>query len=161
EELVCLLPGPVTAAPAVRAAFHRPPIYHRGPEFIALFQKGRRRLSDLVGGKDVALFNGRGTRRNETGGAARGARRQQGRGIILVNGEFGRRLLEQVGRFNLQPHVLSWDWGQPWDLDEVEAALADEPAGSWIWGVHLESSTGVLNDVPGLVQRAAARGIRV
>src|SRR5262245_61897629 len=65
EELVCLLPGPVTAAPAVRAAFHRPPIYHRGPEFITLFQKVRRRLSDLVGGKDVALFNGSGMLGNE------------------------------------------------------------------------------------------------
>ncbi|HMC65971.1 MAG TPA: aminotransferase class V-fold PLP-dependent enzyme [Gemmataceae bacterium] len=161
EDLVCLLPGPVTAAPAVRAAFHRPPIYHRGPEFITLFQKVRRQLSDLVGGKDVALFNGSGTLGNEAVAAALAAGQQPGPGIVLVNGEFGRRLLEQVARFNLQPRVLSWDWGLPWDLDEVEAALADEPAGSWIWGVHLESSTGVLNDLPGLVQRAAIRGIRV
>src|SRR5207249_4080812 len=37
-EPVCLLPGPVAIDPAVRAAFHQPPIYHRGPEFIALYQ---------------------------------------------------------------------------------------------------------------------------
>ena len=131
EDLVCLLPGPVTAAPAVRAAFHRPPIYHRGPEFISLFQKVRRQLSDLVGGKDVALFNGSGTLGNEAVAAALAAGQQPGPGIVLVNGEFGRRLLEQVARFNLQPRVLSWEWGLPWALDEVEAALADEPAGSW------------------------------
>jgi aspartate aminotransferase-like enzyme len=46
-------------------------------------------------------------------------------------------------------------------LDEVEAALAEEPVGSWVWGVHLESSTGVLNDLSGLVQLATAREVRV
>jgi aspartate aminotransferase-like enzyme len=57
--------------------------------------------------------------------------------------------------------VLRWPWGRAWDLDEVSAALAEEPAGSWVWGVHQESSTGVVNDLPGLVERAKARQIRV
>ena len=130
-------------------------------EFIALFQKVRRRLSDMVGGRDVAIFNGSGTLGNEAVAAALAAGPQPGRGIVLVNGEFGRRLLQQMARFGLQPRVLNWEWGQPWDLDEVEAALTDEPAGSWIWGVHLESSTGVLNDLPGLVERARPCGVRV
>src|SRR5207244_7657751 len=63
--------------------------------------------------------------------------------------------------FGLQPRVLSWPWGEPWDLDEVDDALAGEPPGSWIWGVHQESSTGVLNDLPGLVGLARKSGIRV
>jgi aspartate aminotransferase-like enzyme len=46
-------------------------------------------------------------------------------------------------------------------MTQVATALADEPKGSWVWGVHQESSTGVLNDLPGLVQAAQARGIRV
>jgi len=161
DEKVCLLPGPVTVAPAVQVAFRQSPIYHRGPEFIALFQKVRRRLGEMTGGRDVAIFNGSGTLGNEAVAAMLAAGPQTGRGIVLVNGEFGRRLLQQVARFGLQPRVLSWEWGQPWDLDEVEFALAEEPAGSWIWGVHLESSTGVLNDLPGLVQRARAHGIRL
>jgi aspartate aminotransferase-like enzyme len=79
----------------------------------------------------------------------------------LVNGEFGQRLSRQAARFGLQPRVLTWPWGQPWNLDEVAAALAQEPPGSWVWGVHQESSTGVLNDLPGLVQLARAHGSRV
>ena len=43
-EPVCLLPGPVTTAEAVRQAFHQPPIYHRGPEFIGRFVKVRQVL---------------------------------------------------------------------------------------------------------------------
>jgi aspartate aminotransferase-like enzyme len=80
---------------------------------------------------------------------------------LLVNGEFGERLVSQASRFGLQPRVLRWPWGRPWDLDEVAAALDDEPAGSWVWGVHQESSTGVLNDLAGMVRVAQARGARV
>jgi aspartate aminotransferase-like enzyme len=155
------LPGPVPTAPAVREAFQRPPIYHRGPEFIALFETVRRALGQLVAGRDVALFNGSGTLANEVVAVTLAAAPSPGRGLLLVNGEFGQRLARQAERFGLRPRVLTWRWGRAWDLDEVEAALAEEPPGSWVWGVHLESSTGVLNDLPGLVRRARERDIRV
>lgn len=158
---ICLLPGPVTVSPAVREAFHEPPIYHRGPEFISRFVAIRKALGQLVGGRSVAILNGSGTLANEAVAATLAALPAPGRGLLLVNGEFGQRLVKQAQRFGLQPRVLSWPWGQPWDLEEVEAALAQEPAGSWVWGVHLESSTGVLNDLPGLVALAQRRGIRV
>ena len=160
-EPVCLLPGPVTTAEAVRAAFHQPPIYHRGPEFIRRFMKVRSLLGKIVGGRDVALLNGSGTLGNEAVAATLAAGPRKGRGLMLINGEFGERLARQATRFGLEPRVLSWPWGEPWDLDEVEAALAQEPAGSWVWGVHQDSSTGVLNDLPGLVKLASARDIRV
>jgi len=169
QEPVCLLPGPVTVAPAVREAFLEAPIYHRGKDFISRFEKVRRLLGEMVGGRDVALFNGSGTLANETIAATLAAELPAGsevsragpRGLILVNGEFGQRLARQVTRFGLKPRILSWNWGSPWNLAEVEAALAEEPSGSWVWGVHLESSTGVLNDLAGLVRRARPRGIRV
>lgn len=163
-EPVCLLPGPVTTSQAVRAAFHQPPIYHRGPEFIDLFQQVRRTLGDMVGGRDVALLNGSGTLANEAVAATLAADGQLGRGVLLVNGEFGERLARQAKRFGLHPRILSWPWGQPWDLDEVRTALAEEAEGTpvnWVWGVHQESSTGVLNDLPRLVQVARRWGARV
>lgn len=161
NEPVCLLPGPVTIGAAVREAFHRPPIYHRGPEFIALFENVRRQLAAMVKGRDVALLNGSGTLANEVVAATLAAAPNSGRGVLLVNGEFGQRLEQQAARHGLMPRVLSWPWGRPWNLDEVADALADEPEGSWVWGVHQESSTGVLNDLPGLVRLARRRGVRV
>lgn len=161
NEPVCLLPGPVTTAQEVRDAFQQPPIYHRGPEFIRRFMKVRRLLGEIVGGRDVALLNGSGTLGNEAVAATLAAGPRKGRGLMLINGEFGERLARQATRFGLEPRILSWPWGEPWDLDEVEAALADEPAGSWVWGVHQDSSTGVLNDLPGLVKLARTRDIRV
>jgi aspartate aminotransferase-like enzyme len=158
---VCLLPGPVTIAPAVREAFHQPPIYHRGPEFIRRYMQVRRALAGLVNGRDVAILNGSGTLANEAVGVTLASDPRGGRGVLLINGEFGERLARQAKRFGLQPRLLSWSWGQPWDLDQVDAALADEPPGSWVWGVHQESSTGVLNDLDGLVQIARRRDVRV
>ncbi len=162
---ICLLPGPVTTSPAVREAFHQAPTYHRGSEFIKRFMGVRDVLSTMVGGRDVAILNGSGTLANETIAATlaaiqRGSPRP-GRGVLLSNGEFGQRLAKQATRFGLQPRLLSWEWGQPWDLQAVEAALAEEPEGSYVWGVHQESSTGVLNDLPGLVELARVRGLRV
>jgi aspartate aminotransferase-like enzyme len=43
----------------------------------------------------------------------------------------------------------------------VDAVLASEPPGTWVWGVHLESSTGVLNDLPGLVRLARTHAARL
>lgn len=164
REAACLLPGPVTLSSAVQSAFHQPLIYHRGPEFIRRFQEVRHRLSALVGGREAVLLNGSGTLGNEVVAATLAAQQRQGapgRGVMLVNGEFGERLARQATRFGLQPRRLSWPWGQPWNLEQIDACLASEPAGSWVWGVHQESSTGVCNDPVGLVAVAQKYGIRV
>ena len=161
DESVCLLPGPVTTSAVVRTAFHQPPIYHRGPEFIRRFVALRTQLGEMVGGRRVAILNGSGTLGNEAVAATLAATPGEGRGVLLINGEFGERLARQAVRFGLQPRTLRWDWGKPWDLDEVSAVLAKEPPDSWIWGVHQESSTGVLNDLPGLVRVARTWGMRV
>jgi aspartate aminotransferase-like enzyme len=161
SETICLLPGPVMIPAVVHAAFHQPPIYHRGPEFIQLYEKVRRTLAAMVRGRHVAVLNGSGTLANEVVAATLAAGPNPGAGVMLVNGEFGKRMARQAERFGLQPRVLTWSWGEPWDLDQIDAVLAQEPAGSWIWGVHQESSTGVLNDLPGLVEVARRHGIRV
>ena len=161
QETVCLLPGPVTTSPAVRQAFQEAPIYHRGPEFIRRFVAVRQLLADLVQAKQAAILNGSGTLGNEAVAATLAATPNPGRGLMLSNGEFGHRLAKQATRFGLQPRILSWNWGEPWHLAEVEAALREEPPGSWVWGVHQESSTGILNDLPGLVRIARQHGVRV
>jgi aspartate aminotransferase-like enzyme len=158
---VCLLPGPVAIADAVHAAFHEPPVYHRADEFIPLFERVRGRLSNLVGGKPAALFVGSGTLANDAIAATLAADRKRRDGLVLVNGEFGDRIRKQARRWGLDPQVLTWDWGQPWDLKAVDEALGRLPAGGWVWGVHHETSTGVLNDLPGLVRLAKKRGVRV
>ncbi len=157
----CLLPGPVALAPAVEAAFRAPVVYHRADEFLPLFERSRARLAALANAPRAALFVGSGTLANEAVAATLVADPRRADGLVLVNGEFGGRLLKQARRWGLNPRVLAWDWGRPWPLGEVEAALRDLPAGGWVWGAHHETSAGVLNDLPGLVDAATRHGQRV
>ncbi len=158
---VCLLPGPVQIAPEVREALACPPIYHRGRAFIDHFERVRATLSAMTGGMDVALLCGTGTLANDTVAATLAADPTVQEGLLLINGEFGRRLGEQARRFGLRFQKLAWPWGRGWDLDQVAGLLRGHPEINWIWCVHLESSTGVLNDLDGLLRLARVRDVRV
>jgi aspartate aminotransferase-like enzyme len=160
-EPISMLPGPVPISPEVTSAFHEPPIYHRCDTFIKTFEDVRHNLCQLTKSAGVAVTVGSGTLANEAIAATLAADPMAEHGLMLVNGEFGRRIVKQAQRFGLNPRVLNWPWGHIWNLEQVSEALDKLPAGGWVWAVHQESSTGVLNDLPGLVALAKARGIRV
>ena len=119
------------------------------------------RLGELVGGRAVGLFAGGGTLANDVVAATLAADPRAGRGLILANGEFGERLAGHARRAGLEFDSMRWPWGRPWDLDAVEEWLDRSPAIRWAWCVHLETSVGMLNDLPGLVGRLRRRGVRV
>ena len=88
----------------------------------------------MVGGDSrVALFCGSGTLANDVVAATLASDRTAGAGLILVNGEFGARLVRQARRFRLEYRVLRWPWGRPWDLDAVARTLAAERNVGWVW----------------------------
>jgi aspartate aminotransferase-like enzyme len=158
---VRLLAGPVAVAPEVAAAWSAAPLYHRSPEFIELYEEIRQQLADLVRCPHVALLGGSGTLANEAVAACLAADPEPGEGLILSNGEFGDRLVQQASRFGLLFQTLRWPWGKSWDLQQVVETLQRRPSVRWIWCVHLETSTGVLNDLPALVEALRGRGVRL
>src|SRR5437879_6678901 len=147
------MPGPVEIADPSREAFHQPPISHRSPEVIQRFEGVRERLCDLAGSPRVALFQGSGTLANEVI-----ASQLEGPGLVLVNGEFGSRLAAQAQAWSLPVRTIEWPWGTPWDIDQADRAMDGV---RWVWGVHLETSTGLLNDIGRLSERARERNVRV
>lgn len=158
---VSLLPGPPQLAPPVRRALRARPFSHRDPRFVARFEHARRVLGEMAGGVDVALLVGSGTTANECIAAALSKLALPTAGLVLTNGEFGERLAGMARRWGLAFRCLRWNWGQPWRIDEVAAALEELPPGGWVWGVHCETSTGVMNPVEALSESAAPRDIRV
>ncbi|MCY2931798.1 MAG: aminotransferase class V-fold PLP-dependent enzyme [Planctomycetota bacterium] len=161
-QVMQLLPGPVRLAAPVARAWAAPSIYHRSHEFIEQFERTRTRLAEIVGGgMSVATVFGSGTLANGVIATTLAADSRLSRGLVLVNGEFGRRLTDHVARAGLAFDILEWDWGKPWDLEAVRDVLAREPRPGWVWGVHLETSTGVLNDLGALVKLARPFGTRV
>ena len=160
-EMISLLPGPVEVAEPVANAFRLRPVSHRGPEFVATFERVRTRLTELVGGLEVGIFAGGGTLANDMVLATLAADPGVGRGLILVNGEFGERLVNQARRAGLAFDAITWPWGVPWDINAVEDRLDRSPSTRWVHGVHLETSTGMLNDLPGLISRVRRREVHV
>ena len=151
--MISLMPGPVEIDQRVQDAFHQPPLSHRSDEFIRRFEGVRATLARMTGAKHVALLNGSGTLGNEAVASC-----LEGPGVVLVNGEFGARIARQATRWNLPVNIVEWPWGVPWDLDRVAAQL---DGAQWVWGVHLETSTGMVNDIQELIALANSRGVRV
>jgi aspartate aminotransferase-like enzyme len=156
---VTLLPGPVRIAEQVKRAFHRPPVSHRSQSFIDQYQETRSLLSDLMDGMSSVILSGSGTLANDLVAANLHAAFGTAKGLVLANGEFGERLLRQAQKAGLAFQTLRWGWGCPWNFAEVEERLHQKPA--WIWAVHLETSTGVLNDLPRLTALAKSADIPV
>jgi aspartate aminotransferase-like enzyme len=159
--VLSLTPGHSPLAPGVLAALGRPGLDHRSEAFAALHAEVRGQLAALAGGLEAALFCGSGTLANDVVAATLAADRRMRRGLVLVNGEFGRRLSAQATRLGLRHEVLEWAWGRPWERSAIERALDGSAGIDWIWAVHLESSTGMLNDIAALRELAAQRGVRV
>lgn len=157
--MLSLMPGPVEVSLPVREAFARRPISHRCPEFLEAYERVRSRLSALGSGMKVALMVGGGTTANDAVALQWSAMVGNRPGVVLANGEFGNRLVGQAGRASLNHTALRWPWGTPWDFNEIEDAIRS--GARWIWATHLETSTGMLNDVSALLRLARHRGVRV
>jgi aspartate aminotransferase-like enzyme/GNAT superfamily N-acetyltransferase len=155
DTLASFLPGPVTPAAHVRSVFGSQPISHRTPAFTAMVGRARDRLCELTGAAEAALLLGSGTLANDV--VAASIANLEGRGLVLANGEFGERLVDHARRAGLRFEVLRRPWGRPFDGGEVREALLRGDAG-WLWAVHCETSTGVLNDLEMLREAATASG---
>src|SRR5258708_6036058 len=142
---VNFLPGPVSVRREVRRAFEQAPESHRADAFLKDFQATKRALCDLVQAGNVELFLGSGTLANDV--AAGQLSLEAKHGLVLGNGEFGNRLLDQSRRFGLQFDAIEFPWGDAIDLGAVRQALERYPRPGWLWCVHCETSTGVVTDL--------------
>jgi aspartate aminotransferase-like enzyme len=86
---------------------------------------------------------GSGTLANDAVGAQLSLEKKPG--LILSNGEFGERLIDQARRFGLTFDTLKFRWGESFNLTAVEQFLSRSSSVGWLWCVHSETSTGLLN----------------
>ncbi|MDD4872645.1 MAG: aminotransferase class V-fold PLP-dependent enzyme [Kiritimatiellae bacterium] len=159
KPFVNLMPGPVQVHQNVLDAFRVEPFSHRSDHFIAEFKETKRMLCELVGTLHAEIFQGSGTLANDVIAAELSL--GHFRGLILVNGEFGERLVDHAERQELEFDVIRSGWGDPFDYSLVEQHLEKHDSVEWIWFVHCETSTGVLNDLPGILGICRKRGIKV
>jgi aspartate aminotransferase-like enzyme len=148
---VSFMPGPVEISRDVQAAFAAQPQSHRSKHFSRALTATKRRLAELTGAAHVSVLLGSGTLANDAVAAQLSLDKR--RGLILSNGEFGERLVDHAARWKLAFDVYRVDWGEPFQLEEI---AAKRPA--WLWMVHCETSTGMLNDLRSIRQLCRSSG---
>ncbi|MFO1514659.1 MAG: aminotransferase class V-fold PLP-dependent enzyme, partial [Verrucomicrobiota bacterium] len=156
---VNFLPGPVAIRREVRRAFEQAPESHRADSFKQEFQDTKRMLCELTQAKNVELLLGSGTLANDMVAAQLSL--LPGPGVVLSNGEFGSRLIDHARRCKLRFEAIEFEWGQPFDLEAVRKQLSHVQPPAWLWCVHCETSTGVLNDTLALARLCAEHGVKL
>src|SRR5262245_57152931 len=153
------LPGPVDVHGDVREAFEQGPISHRSDLFMGDFRATKRMLCALTGAKNVEILLGSGSLANDAVCAQLSLLNAPG--LILSNGEFGDRLIDHASRQKLSFEVCQIGWGEPFDHAEIRRRLEANPAIRWLWAVHCETSTGILNDLEALKALCAEKQVKL
>lgn len=154
---VNLLPGPVAIAPHVAAALATVPLSHRSEEFQSQLCRVQAELCRLTSAKHAAVLLGSGTLANDVVAGQLSLRDEPG--LILSNGEFGERLLDHGRRWGLKFDDLRLPWGEAFPADVLRKTLEAHPQVRWLWAVHGETSTGMLNDLEMLKNLCAERSV--
>ena len=157
--LASYLPGPVGVHEEVRQAFERGPVSHRSESFMADFRATKRLLCELTGARQVEILLGSGSLANDAVCAQLSLLRQPG--LILSNGEFGDRLIDHARRQGLAFDVCQIGWGEPLDYAEIRRCLEVNRDIRWLWAVHCETSTGILNELGTLKAICAEKEIKL
>jgi aspartate aminotransferase-like enzyme/GNAT superfamily N-acetyltransferase len=153
------LPGPVTPVPEVRAVFAGTAVSHRGQMFLTRMAEVRSALCRLTGASDVQVLLGSGSLANEVVAAQLSL--METTGLVLSNGEFGERLAANARCAGLRFDWLRLPWGQLFDIAQVERFAERLPRGGWIWFVHHETSTGIMNPFAELKALSARLGLHL
>ncbi|WP_342513630.1 aminotransferase class V-fold PLP-dependent enzyme [Sporosarcina sp. FSL K6-1522] len=153
---VNFLPGPATIAEDVKKAMLAEPLSHRSSEFDGVLARVKSSLLSLTGARHVQLLQGTGTLANDV--VAGQLHRRGGKGLILVNGEFGVRLMDHARRLGLSYDTLEIAWGETFSEQDIRHLLTTNDY-CWLWIVQCETSTGVLNDLEIVTQLCSEYGL--
>ena len=143
-EVLNLSPGPVQLADNVKQAFSKDPISHRSNDFNKVFNRVKASLLNLTSARYAEILTGTGTTANDAIAGQISLLREKG--LIISNGEFGERLYNHADNFELSYIVYKKGWGVAFSTAEIEEKLKESDI-KWLWFVHHETSTGMMNDM--------------
>lgn len=147
SDRILMGPGPCNPYPEAVQALGRPMLGHLDPEFIALLDETNDRLRTVFATSNALTFPVSGT---GSAGMEAALVNFVGPGdtvVVGVNGLFGGRMVDVIGRTGATPIAVEHEWGQPVDIERM---LAAHPTPTMYAMVHAETSTGVQSDVAAL-----------
>ncbi|MCA3129683.1 MAG: aminotransferase class V-fold PLP-dependent enzyme [Rhodocyclaceae bacterium] len=151
-------PGPTEIHPRVLTTMSQPAIGYLDPVFVDMMEELKSLLRYVYQTKNPLTFpvSGPGSVGMEycfVNMVAPGDKV-----IVMRNGVFGGRQLENVERCGGVAVVIDHEWGMPCDPQRLEDALKANPDSKIVSFVHAETSTGCLSDAKSLVEVAHKYG---
>lgn len=148
-----MIPGPIEFDPAVLAEMGAPTTGHMAPNFVEAFGQALERMREVFLCRDGQPFviAGSGTLAMDTAGA--NLVEPGDKALVVNTGYFSDRFAAILERYGAKVDHARTAVGDCPTLDEVERALQ---SGEYklITITHVDTSTGVLADVPGLARLA-------
>jgi 2-aminoethylphosphonate-pyruvate transaminase len=163
-KLVLFTPGPVRLPAVVADHLADPPVnYHRQEGFKTLFAGIERDLKALVGLRKPEAYQATMITSTGTGAveACLLALAPQGKGLIIQNGFFGARWVDQCVQNGIAHEVLASSDTLPVDVAALDRALAADPSIKWVFFVAHETRAGLVNDMVAIGQTAKKHGCLV
>lgn len=163
-ELILFTPGPVRIPERVANALSNPPCnYHRQEAFTSMFVETERLLKQLIGIKQAdayyaTILTATGTGVNE---ACMLAFEHLGKGLVLNNGFFASRAVDQARQNNIAIEVLESPHDRPLDPEAVAAKLDADPTIKWVFFVSHETRAGLTNPLEAIGKLCKAKGLFV
>ncbi|MEM7798042.1 MAG: 2-aminoethylphosphonate--pyruvate transaminase [Chloroflexota bacterium] len=141
-------PGPLTTSLAVKQAMLHD-FGSRDFAFINTVKEIRQKLL-AVGhvanmGYEAILLQGAGTYALEA--VISSVTPPTGHWLIIINGAYGRRIADVCDRYSISNSRLNVPENRKPSIEEVDAALTGYPETTHVCLTHLETTTGILNDV--------------
>lgn len=143
---ILMTPGPSQVPPRVLAAEARPPIHHRGAEFMEIYARLHADLKELLRTSgDVFILGSSGTGALEA--CVVNSLCPGDRAVVGVAGKFGERFALLNRAFGVDVIEIKKEWGEVVTPEEVRAVLKREPDVRAVFITHSETSSGVVNPI--------------
>lgn len=152
-ERLLLGPGPSLVHPRVLRALAMPTIGHLDPHFLGLMDELQTLLRWLFGTQNALTFAVSGTGSAGMEACMVNVLQPGDRVVIAKNGVFGGRMADIANRLSCVVDTLEVPFGSAIDPAALRQVIAGKPT-KLLGFVHAETSTGVLQPIPPLVEVA-------
>jgi alanine-glyoxylate transaminase/serine-glyoxylate transaminase/serine-pyruvate transaminase len=161
DQRVLMGPGPSNVHPRVLAAMARPTVGHLDPWFSMFMDDLKELLRMALRTRNALTFpvSAPGSAGMET--CFVNLVEPGDKVVVVVNGVFGKRMVENVVNCGGIPVAVEFDWGTTVDPARIDEALAANPGTKILAFVHAETSTGVATDAAAISAIAHRHGCLV
>ena len=139
-------PGPTNVPTEIREVLGQDLIHHRMGDYQSILGEVKHGLKAIFNTEqDVIILSSSGTGSMES--AIVNLFSPLDEVLVINTGAFGKRFIEICEVYGICVHELKYEWGETYQINDVETCLKEYPQIKGIFVTYHETATGVVNDL--------------